>query len=72
MSTMCNVGFPGGSIVKILPASAGDTGLIPGLWRSPGEGSGNPPQNFAWKVPWTEEPGGLQSMASQQNQTLSD
>ena len=31
MSTMCNVGFPGGSMVKILPANAGDTGLIPGL-----------------------------------------
>ena len=29
-------GFPGGSVVKNLPASAGDTGLIPGLGRSPG------------------------------------
>ena len=38
-------GFPGGSLVKNLPADAGDagdSGLIPGLGRSPGEGSGNP------------------------------
>ena len=31
-------GFPGGSVVKIPPANAGDVGLIPGLGRSPGEG----------------------------------
>ena len=34
-------GFPGGSVVKNLPASAGDTGLIPGSGRSPGRGNGN-------------------------------
>ena len=28
------MGFPGGLVVKNLPASAGDTGLIPGLGRS--------------------------------------
>ena len=37
-------GFPGGSVVTNLPAIAGDTGLIPGLGRSPGEGNGNPLQ----------------------------
>ena len=31
-------------MVKYLPASAGDVGLIPGLGRSPGEGNGNPLQ----------------------------
>ena len=34
----------GGTVVKNLPANAGDekdTGLIPGLGRSPGEGNGN-------------------------------
>ena len=36
--------FPGGSVVKNLPASAGDAGLIPGLGRYPGEGNGNPLQ----------------------------
>jgi len=30
-------GFPGGSVVKNLPANAGDLGSIPGLGRSPGE-----------------------------------
>ena len=33
-------GFPGGSVVTNLPVSAGDTGLIPGPRRSPGEGNG--------------------------------
>jgi len=36
--------FTGGSVVKNLLASAGDTGSIPGLGRSPGEGNGNPLQ----------------------------
>ena len=35
-------GFPGGSVVKNPPANTGDTGSIPGLGRSPGEGNGNP------------------------------
>ena len=38
------MGFPGGSVVKNPPANAGDTGLIPGLGRSPGEENGNPLQ----------------------------
>ena len=38
------VGFPGGSMVEDLPANAGDTGLIPGSGRSPGEGNGKPLQ----------------------------
>ena len=40
-----NPGFPGGSPVKNLPASAGAAGvagMIPGLGRSPGRGNGNP------------------------------
>ena len=35
------MGFPHGSVVKNPPANAGDTGLIPGLGRSPGRGNGN-------------------------------
>ena len=38
------MGFPGDSLVKNLPANAGDVGLIPGLERSPGEENGNPLQ----------------------------
>ena len=35
-------GFLGGSVVKKLPANAGDIGVIPGLRRSPGKGNGSP------------------------------
>ena len=52
-------------MVKSLPVNAGDMGSIPGLGRSRGEGNGNPLQYFAWEMPWTEEPGGLQSMGLQ-------
>ena len=38
------MGFPGGSVVKNLPANAGDVGSIPGSERSPGEGNGSPLQ----------------------------
>ena len=38
------LGFPGSSAVKNLPASIGDVGLILGLQRSPGEGNDNPLQ----------------------------
>jgi len=40
-------GFPGGSVVKNLPANAGDAGSIPESGRSPGEGNGNPLQ-YSW------------------------
>ena len=52
-------------MAKDLPASAGDAGLIPGSGRSPGEGNGNPVQYSCLENPWTEEPGGLQSMGLQ-------
>ena len=38
------VGFPGGSVVKNLPANTGDMGSTPGSGRSLGEGNGNPLQ----------------------------
>ena len=59
-------------LVKNLPASSGDTrdvGSIPGLGRSPRVGNGNPLQYSCWKIPWTEEPGGLQPMGSQRVDT---
>ena len=40
------MGFPGGSVVKKVPANAGDMGSIPGLGRSPEEGNGNPIQYY--------------------------
>ena len=59
------IGFPGGSVVKNLPANAGDVSLISGLGRFPGVGNGNPLQYSAWKIPWAEKPGRLQSMGLQ-------
>ena len=63
-------------MVKNLPANAGDTGLIPGLGRSSGEGNGNPLQyscleNPMDRFPWdlshvTESHGGLQSTGLQE------
>ena len=43
--------IPGGSVVQNLPANAGDTGLIPGLGRCPGEGNGNPLQYSSLENP---------------------
>ena len=62
----CCWGFPGGSDGKESACNAGDLGSIPGLGRSPGEGNGATHSSIlAWKIPWTEEPGGLQFMGSQ-------
>ena len=45
------MGFSGDSVVKNLPANAGDVGLIPGSGKSPGEGNGNPPHYCCWENP---------------------
>ena len=52
-------------VVKNPPTNAGGVDLIPGSGRSSGEGNGNPLQYSCLENPWTEEPGGLQSMESQ-------
>ena len=52
-------------IVQNLPASVAKVGLIPGLGRCPGGGNSNPPSVLAWRVPWKEQPGRIQSMGSQ-------
>ena len=43
---MVSARLPGGSLVKNLPANAGDVGSISGSGRSPGEGNDNPLQYF--------------------------
>ena len=72
------MGFPGDSDGKEFTCSAGDMGSIPGLGKSPGEGTGYPLQYsclvekemathssiLAWRILWTEEPGGLLCMGS--------
>ena len=47
--------FPGGSVVKNLPANAGDPGLISESGRSPGEGNGNPLQYSCMGSPMDRE-----------------
>ena len=59
------LGFPGGSVVKNSPANAGDADSIPGSGRSPGGGIATHSSILICRIPWTEEPGGLQSMESQ-------
>ena len=60
LTILINRGFPGGSVVKNLPANAGDVSLMPRWGRSLGEGNGNSLQYFclgnpmdrgAWKAP---------------------
>ena len=58
--------FPGGSDGKASAYNTGDPGSIPGSEGSPGEGNGNStPVLLPGKIPWTEDPGRLQSMGSQ-------
>ena len=52
-------GFPGGSEVKASARHAGDLGSIPGSGTSPGEEMATHSSILAWRIPWTEEPGGL-------------
>ena len=55
-------------VVKNLPANAGDTkdaGSNLGQEDPPEEGMATHSSIFAWRTPWTEEPGGLHSMGSQ-------
>ena len=55
-------------MVKNPPENAGDirdVGSIPESGRSPAEGMAAHSSILAWSIPWTEEPGGLQSMGLQ-------
>jgi len=62
-------GFPGGSVLKNLPAKAGDAGSIPGSGRSPEKEMATHCSILAWEIPWTEEPGRLQSLESKESDT---
>ena len=61
------IGSPGGSDGKASACNVGDLASIPGLGRSSEEGNGYPstPVFLPGKIPWTEEPGGPQSMGLQ-------
>ena len=62
------MGFPGGTVVKNLPASAEDleeSSSIPG-WEDPlVEEMTTHSSVLAWKIPWTEEAGRLLSVELQ-------
>ena len=53
------LGFLGGSVVKNLPASAGDLGSIVGPEDSLEKEMATYSRILAWEIPWTEEPGRL-------------
>ena len=55
----------GATVVKNLPANAGDMSSIPGQEDPLEEEMTTHSSVLAWEIPWTEEPGGLQSMGSQ-------
>ena len=61
------MGFPGGSDGKESACNVEDGSLILGSGRSPGKGNGYP--LLARKIPWSEEPDGLQSMGSKESDT---
>ena len=67
VSYTLSMGFPGGSVIKNLP-------VMQEMWvRSLGQEDplekemATHSRILAWKIPWTEEPGGLQSMELQKN-----
>ena len=64
--------FPGGSDGKASVYNVGDPGSVPGLGRSPEKEMATHSSVLAWRIPWMEEPGGLQSMGLQSQTRLSD
>ena len=59
------MGFPGDSGSKASACNTGDPVSVPEAGRPPEEGMAIHSSILAWKIPWTEEPDGLQSMGSQ-------
>ena len=57
--------FLGGSVVKESTCQCRKLDSIPGLGRSSGEGNDNPLQCLTYEIPWTEETGELQFLATQ-------
>ena len=50
--------FPGGSVVKNPPSNAEDMGLMPESEDPLKKEMATHSNILAWKIPWTEEPGG--------------
>ena len=67
------MGFHDGSAVKkpLVMRETQETCLVPGSGRSPEEEMATHSSILAWKIPWSEEPGGLESMSLQSRTRLS-
>ena len=59
----------GGSEVRTSACNAGDLGSIPGLGRFPGKEMATHFSILAWRIPWIEGPGGLQSTSCKESDT---
>ena len=63
-------GFPGSSVDKESAyCNAGDPGSIPGSEDPVEKEMATHFNILAWKIPWTDKPGGLQSIGSQESDT---
>ena len=60
------MGFPHRSVSKESASKARDPGLIPESQRSPGKEMATHSSILAWRVPWTDELGRLESTGSQE------
>ena len=63
------MGFPGSSVSKESTCSAGDPALILGREDPLEKEMAAHSSILAWRIPWTEEPCGLQSMGLQESDT---
>ena len=63
--TLIQDGFPDGAEVKASACNAGDLGSIPGQEDPPEKEVATHSSILAWRIPWWEEPGRLQSTGLQ-------
>ena len=63
------LGFPCSSVGKVFACNAGDLGSIRDQEDPLEKGMATHSGILAWRIPWTEEPGGLQSTGSQESGT---
>ena len=66
------MGFPGGSDGKESACNAGDLGSILGLGKPLEKGMATHSSIPTWKIPWTEEPGGLYSPGGHKQSDLTE
>ena len=67
LSGILNLGFPGSLVDKETACSAGDLGSILGSGRSLEKEMATQSNILAWRNPWTEESGGLQTIGLQES-----